>query len=384
MQLLDINLVVPAEGQPRKTFHQDSLEELARSIKERGVLEPIVVRPRGSKYEIVMGERRYRASIIAGLAQVPAIVRELSDEEARADGLVENFQREDLNPVERSGAIKELLDLFDMEKTCSILGVSETTVRRHLEILELPDAIQQELVKESGEPGGGAFTEGHARLLRGLNDDLAAQMRLAKKIKEEKLSIEQATKVQEAILDLPEKKEAFLRVPLNVTEEILRHVRKPKEQRKAFKPQTAKEHLKNMERASSALGDILDDRVVDYLTAVQMNQLLSTTSEVCRALEEYTRMLRTSLQKSDHGFKEVYVHCPLCGRIELVGSMRCGVCWTVLRRCVDCGLYDQTYQRCSVTREYVYGSEAEAPDEHSKSYKCEDYKPKFEVKARAA
>ncbi len=382
MQTLPLEKIKTTEGQPRKTFHQESLEELAQSIKERGVLEPIVVRPVGDHYEIVMGERRYRACKIAGLAEIPVVIRELSDEEAKADALVENFQREDLNPVERAKAIKELLDLYDMEAVCRILGVSETTVRRHMEILDLPDIIQQELVCRPGESS--AFTEGHARLLRALNGDMSAQVRLARKIKDEKLSIEQTTKIIEAIVEFPDKKEAFMRVPLNVTEEILRHIRRPKEKKKPFKPQTAEEHLKQIDKAAGALTDLLDERVVDYLTAVQMNQLLSTTSEACRILEEYTHMLRVSLQKSDHGFKEVYVHCPLCGRIELIGSMRCGVCWTVLRRCIDCGLYDQTYQRCGQTGGYVYGSDAESPDENSPSYKCTYYKPKFEARARAA
>ena len=383
MQLLDLELIMPAEGQPRKTFNQESLEELARSIKERGVLEPIVVRPKDGRYEIVMGERRYRACQLAGVLQIPTIIRDLSDEEAKADGLVENFQREDLNPVERANAIKELLEIFDMDMVCRTLGVSETTLRRHLEILDLPEPIQQELVNE-WDHSGSAFTEGHARLLRALNGDLASQIRLAEKIKEEKLSIDQATKIIEAILELPDKKEAFLRVPLNVTKEILRHVRKPKERRKPFKPQTSEEHLKSIERAATALADLLDERIVDYLTSVQMNQLLSTTADLSRTLEEYTHMLRVSLQKNDHGFKEVYVHCPLCGRIELIGSMRCGVCWTVLRRCMDCGLYDATYQRCGSSGDYVYASEAESPDENSKSYKCDRYKSKFEAKIRAA
>jgi len=383
MQLLDLDVIIPADDQPRKTFHQESLDELAQSIKERGVLEPIIVRPKGDRYEIIMGERRYRASQLAGMTTIPAVIRDMSDEEAKADALVENFQREDLNAVERAKAIKDLLGLFDIETACRMLGVSETTVRRHLEILDLPDAIHQELVGSQLKPADPAFSEGHARLLRGLNADPGSQMRLVQKIKQEKLSIEQTTRIIEAILEFPDKREAFLRVPLNVTNEILRHIRKPGERKKPFKPHTAEEHMKQVERATSALSDLLDERIVDFLTATQMNQLLSSSAEALRLLEQYTHMLRVSLQKSDHGFKEVYVHCPLCGRIELIGSMRCGVCWTVLRRCVDCGLYDHTYQRCGQSGEYVYGSEAESPDENSRSYKCTDYKPKFEA-ARAA
>ncbi|MGB9619736.1 MAG: ParB/RepB/Spo0J family partition protein, partial [Armatimonadota bacterium] len=97
MDLIDINKISPAADQPRKTFDQGTLLELAMSIRERGVLEPIVVRPTGNdSYEIVMGERRWRAAQMAGLNQIPAIIREMSDEDAATDALLENFQREDL------------------------------------------------------------------------------------------------------------------------------------------------------------------------------------------------------------------------------------------------------------------------------------------------
>ncbi|MGQ9579876.1 MAG: ParB/RepB/Spo0J family partition protein, partial [Armatimonadota bacterium] len=107
MEMIDLDKITPAADQPRKTFDPGTLLELAMSIRERGVLEPIVVRPKGEgKYEIVMGERRWRAAQMAGLKQIPAIVREMSDQDASTDALLENFQREDLNPVERARAIK--------------------------------------------------------------------------------------------------------------------------------------------------------------------------------------------------------------------------------------------------------------------------------------
>jgi ParB family chromosome partitioning protein len=102
MPLISLEEIIPNEGQPRKTFYEDSLQELAQSIKERGVLEPIVVRPKDGKYEIVMGERRCRAARMAGLSEIPAVVREMSDEDVACDSLLENFQREDLNPVDRA------------------------------------------------------------------------------------------------------------------------------------------------------------------------------------------------------------------------------------------------------------------------------------------
>ncbi len=383
MDYLDLDVIVASEDQPRKTFYQESLEELAQSIKERGVLQPIVVRPtEGNKYQIVMGERRYRASKLAGLTQIPAIIRELSDADTRADALLENFQREDLNPVERAQAIKELLDIMSGQQVAKTLGVTEGTLKRYLEILDLPDAVQSELISAT-EPGDGGFSEGHARLLRTFSDNPNLQVRLAKKIKADRLSIDDAGKLISAIQDVPAKTEAFMRVPLNVTEEILRHVDKKKERKRTFKPQTAENHLNLLFKSCTQLVDILDENLPDYLSAEQMNQLLSAISNVWENTDKYARKLRVSLQNNDHGFKEVYVHCPLCGRIELVGSLRCAVCFTVLRRCYDCGNYDSVYQRCSNSGQYVYMSDAESPDESSPSYKFEEYVAKFEARKAA-
>jgi len=110
MQQIALEEISSNLGQPRKSFYEDTLKELAQSIKERGVLEPIVVRPikglpNGAKYQIVMGERRFRATRIAGLKTIPAIIKTMNDEDAQADALLENFQREDLNPIEKARAI---------------------------------------------------------------------------------------------------------------------------------------------------------------------------------------------------------------------------------------------------------------------------------------
>ncbi len=383
MQLLDLTLIEATADQPRKTFYQETLEELASSIKERGVLEPIVVRPMpNGKYQIVMGERRYRASKLAGLTQIPAIIRELSDEDAAADALLENFQREDLNPIERANAIKQLLTFMSWEKVSKTLGVAESTLRRSLDLLELPESIQEELAIREDE-NDGSFLEGHARLLKAFAGDEKTQFRLAKKVRAERLSIDETQKLIEALKEMPAKAEAFFRVPLNVTEEILRHTGRSTAKKKAFKPQTAEQHMKLVLKAATAMSDMLNESIADYLAYEESNQLLSATSDLVDQLVKFNQKLRVGLQRSSNGFKEVYIHCPLCGRIELVGSTRCAVCWTVLRRCCDCGNYDQTYQRCSVTQQYVYMSEAESPDERSHSYKCEHYKPRFEAKSAA-
>ena len=336
--------------------------------------------PRDGKFEIVMGERRYRASKIAGLTHIPAVVREMSDEDAAADALLENFQREDLNAVEKARAIQGLLQFMSWEKVSKTLGVSETTLRRSLELLELPSNIQAELIARPGQ-GEGAFNEGHARALIALNDDPATQARLAGKVKQEKMNIPDLEKVIGAIKQFPQKKEAFLRVPINVTEQMLKSLGVREERKKPYKAQTAEQHMKAIEKSAATLSELLDSRVVEFLDSQQMNQLLSTTATLTREMEDFNKTVRDAVQNKDYSFREVYIHCPLCGRVELVGSVRCSVCWTILRRCYDCGNYDRAFEKCGVSGAAVYINEAESPKDYSKSYKCPDYKPKFDAQA---
>ncbi|MCE5200487.1 MAG: ParB/RepB/Spo0J family partition protein [Armatimonadota bacterium] len=383
MELLDISKIQPAADQPRKSFDEEALAELAMSIKERGVLEPIVVRPvADGRYEIVMGERRWRASQLAGLTEIPAIIRELSDEDASTDALLENFQRADLSPVERAVAIKKLLEFMSWDKCLKTLGVADSTMRRYLDLLDLPDAVLRELNTKPG-PGEGEFLEGHALQLRQLNDNPRVQVRLAKKVKTERLSVDDLRKVISAIMEVPAKTEAFIRVPLHVTEEILRSMARQAKKKTEYKPKTAQSHLKLVQKACTSVLDLLDDRVSQYLDITEMNQMLSATADLAEQLNKFNKTMRDSLNGADHSFKEVYIHCPLCGRIELVGSLRCSVCWTVLRRCLDCSNYDQSYQKCTKTGYAVYMSDAESPEEGSQSYKCEHYLPTFDVQAAA-
>jgi ParB-like chromosome segregation protein Spo0J len=327
-----------------------------------------------------MGERRYRASRLAGLTHIPAIIRNLSDEDAAADALLENFQREDMNAVEKARAIQSLLQFMSYEKVAKTLGVSETTLRRSLELLELPGAIQQELITRPGI-GEGSFNEGHARALIPMNDDPSAQLRLAQKVKQEKLNVGDLDKLVGAIQQYPHKKEAFLRVPVSVTEQMLRSLGAKEERKRPYKAQTAETHLKSIDKAAGSLSELLDDRIGEFLSAEHMNQLLATTAELARDLDHFNTRIREALANKDFGFREVYIHCPLCGRVELIGSLRCSVCWTILRRCYDCGNYDRAYEKCGITGAQIFMAEAETPKDYSKSYKCPMYKPKFEAQA---
>lgn len=392
LQELPLSKIRAAEDQPRKTFYQESLEELAASIRERGVLEPIVVRavkgsdgrPSGA-FEIVMGERRFRASKLAGKETIPAIIRHYAtDEEAAADALLENFQREDLNPVEKGRAIQGLLQMMSVERVCRALGISETTMRRALDLLELPPEIQRELVTRPASGGTsnsampGIFTEGHARALIPLNGDSETQAALVNKVKQEKVSVANLELLIDAIKKYPNKKAVFLHVSSSVGDQMVKSLSAREERRKPYKAQTAKEHLKKIDSQLGSLNDIVDDRIVEYLSLEEMNQLLATIWLGSRMLEDFACKVREAIENKDYGFRETYTHCPLCGRIELVGSVRCSVCWTILRRCIDCGNYDSNWERCAAQGgTSIPTAEAETPTEKSRSCRCPEYQPKF-------
>ncbi len=281
VQHIPLDQIVTNENQPRKSFYQDTLDELAASIKERGVLEPIVVRPL-SRASI----RSSWASAASGRPEsparptIPAIIKEMTDEDAHADALLENFQREDMNPIEKARAIQGLLTFMSWEKCGKTLGVSETTLRRSLELLELPRFVQQELTLRAPAPGQILLTEGHARALAALAHDPGSQKRMVDKIKIEKLNIGDTEKVMGAIVRYPDKKEAFLRVPLAITEQLLKTLGARAEKAKPYRPATAEQHMKAIDKVGQQLAELLDERVIEYLSDVQMNQMLATCAEL--------------------------------------------------------------------------------------------------------
>ncbi len=190
-ELRDIAIgeLTPGKYQPRTRMDRAALEELAQSIKDRGVVQPILVRPIGAgKFEIVAGERRWRASQIAGLATVPALVRQIADEQALGIGLIENIQREDLNAIEEAAGIKRLIDEFKLthENAAQAVGRSRAAVTNLLRLLELAKPVQ-DMVMES------KIDMGHARSLLALAK--SRQVELAHQIVAKSLSVREAEKL---------------------------------------------------------------------------------------------------------------------------------------------------------------------------------------------
>jgi ParB family chromosome partitioning protein len=169
-------IIQPGRQQPRTTFDQAKLEELAQSIRTTGIIQPLLVRPSGGLFELVAGERRWRAAQLAGLARVPAIVRDIADDNLLELALIENIQREELNPVEEANAYKRLIESLGLtqDEVARRVGRDRTFVTNYLRVLKLPTDIQGLLEQEK-------LTFGHARALLSVQDPVG-QRRLAQKI----------------------------------------------------------------------------------------------------------------------------------------------------------------------------------------------------------
>jgi ParB family transcriptional regulator, chromosome partitioning protein len=173
---IEIDLITPGEQQPRTSFDEAKLQELAQSIRVSGIIQPLLVRRRGGRYELVAGERRWRAAQLAGLSRVPAIVREIPDENLLELALIENIQRQELNAIEEANAYKRLIESLGLtqEEVATRVGRDRTFITNYLRILKLPTEIQSLLEQEK-------LTFGHARALLGVSDP-QLQRRLAQRI----------------------------------------------------------------------------------------------------------------------------------------------------------------------------------------------------------
>lgn len=187
--LINIAKVEPNREQPRKKFDEDSLLELAESIKQFGVLQPLLVQDKSDYYEIVAGERRWRAAKLAGIKEVPVIIKKLSNQEIMEISLIENIQREDLNPIEEAQAYKRLLTEFNLkqDEVAERVSKSRTAVTNAMRLLKLNEKVQQMLIDEM-------LTTGHARALLAIENE-EKQYEIAQKIFDEKLSVRDTEKL---------------------------------------------------------------------------------------------------------------------------------------------------------------------------------------------
>lgn len=188
-QMMKINMVEPNRNQPRKNFDEDALLELADSIKQFGILQPLLVRKRKDYYEIIAGERRWRAAKMAGIKEVPVIIKEYLEQEIIEIGLIENIQRENLNPIEEAMAFKRLLEEFNLkqDEVAERVSKSRTAVTNSMRLLRLDGRVQQMIIDDM-------ITTGHARALLAI-DDKEQQYTLANKIFDEKLSVRETEKL---------------------------------------------------------------------------------------------------------------------------------------------------------------------------------------------
>lgn len=191
--MVKINQVEPNRDQPRKDFDEDALVELADSIKQFGILQPLIVQKKKDYYEIIAGERRWRAAKIAGVKEVPVIVKEFTNQEVVEISLIENIQRENLNPIEEAMAYKRLLEEFNLkqDEVAERVSKSRTAVTNSMRLLKLSERVQQMIVDDM-------ISTGHARALLAIDDE-EQQYILANKIFDEKLSVRETEKLVKAL-----------------------------------------------------------------------------------------------------------------------------------------------------------------------------------------
>lgn len=193
--LVDIDSIEPNKEQPRETFNEKSIKELSDSIRQYGIIQPLILKRNGKIYNIIAGERRWRAAKIAGLKEVPAIIKEYSEEETLAIALIENIQREDLNPIEEARAFQNLIKEYKLtqDKLAEKLSKSRTSITNSLRLLKLDDRVQSLIIE-------GKISTGHGRTLITINDK-NLQSKIATKIHEEDLSVREVEELVKSLKD---------------------------------------------------------------------------------------------------------------------------------------------------------------------------------------
>lgn len=203
--------IIPNRFQPREVFDERALKELAVSIKEHGVIQPIIVRNVNGKYEIIAGERRYKASALAGLTKIPAIVRDLDDKESSKVALLENLQRKNLNPIEEARTYQKILELDQMtqEELAKTMGKSQSAVANKIRLLGLSDEVQEALLKEQ-------ISERHARTLLNITDN-KKQKEMLKKVVNDKMTVRQLEEEIKSMFPKEEQKGESMNQPMDIS-----------------------------------------------------------------------------------------------------------------------------------------------------------------------
>jgi ParB family chromosome partitioning protein len=220
VQQVEIGRIDPNPEQPRQHFDRDALERLAESIKEHGVVQPLVV-SRGSddRFRLIVGERRWRAARLAGVDQVPVVVKDASDRQTLELALVENVQRADLNPLEEAAAYQRLIQDFGLtqQQVADQVGRSRVTIANTLRLLALPDTLKRAVIE-------GRITEGHARAILGL-PQLQQQLAVLERVEREELTVRQTEELVRRLLEGPQPRPQRARPPdVTAIEDELRHV----------------------------------------------------------------------------------------------------------------------------------------------------------------
>ena len=252
--MVKISLVEPNREQPRKNFDEDALLELSESIKKYGILQPLLVQKRKNYYEIIAGERRWRAAKLAGLKEVPVIIRDLTEQEIVEIALIENIQRENLNPIEEAQAYKRLMEEFQLkqDEIAERVSKSRTAVTNSMRLLKLSDKVQQMVIDEM-------ISTGHARCLISI-EDKEKQHQLALRIFDEKLSVRETEKLIRKVLQ--EKDE----VPKQEKDHTLDYIyRDVEEQMKQIFGTKVQIHQKNKETGKIE---------IEYYSQDELNRLL--------------------------------------------------------------------------------------------------------------
>jgi ParB family transcriptional regulator, chromosome partitioning protein len=228
IEQIEVTRIVEDPDQPRKRHDEESLQGLADSIRQHGMLQPITVTElqNVNMYRIITGERRWRAAQKIGMDVIPCIVREADADEIYTQQLIENIQREDLQPLEKANAIRYVKDKIGAtnREIGSRIGLSERTVGYLLDLLDLPGEIGEKVISNPNRPSAGQLTEKHARFLKQLNDDPELQSKVVEKIQSEKINSDQTGKLVKALKKKPDQAEQILSSPTDHLVQFFRDI----------------------------------------------------------------------------------------------------------------------------------------------------------------